>query len=90
MKCRLVLAVITMLLLTSTGIFAQQGASESSADVGFWVVYWGRPRLVLLGPEEEAFNNNVHEIMFPWNDHDEPSNPGILDANVRWLKDSCK
>ena len=76
-----------MLLLTSTGIFAQQGASESSADVAFWVAYWERPRLVLSGPEEEAFNKNVHEIIFPWNDHDEPSNSGILDDNVRWLKD---
>ncbi len=25
--------------------------------------------------------------MFPWNDHDEPSNPNILDDNVQWLKD---
>jgi outer membrane protein OmpA-like peptidoglycan-associated protein len=36
---------------------------------------------------EEAFNKNIHEIMFPWNDHDDPSNPNILDDNVQWLKD---
>jgi hypothetical protein len=84
MNCRLVFALITMLLLTSTGIFAQEGASESSA---FWVAYWGRPRVALFGSEEEAFNKNVHEIMFPWNDHDEPSNPSALDDNVQWLKD---
>jgi len=41
----------------------------------------------MFGPEEEAFNNNIHEITFPWNDHEEPSNPGVLDDNVRWLKD---
>jgi outer membrane protein OmpA-like peptidoglycan-associated protein len=76
-----------MLLLTSTGIFAQQGATEPSADVAFWVGHWAQPRVVLFGPEEEAFNNNVHEIMFPWNDHDDPSNPGTLEENVRWLKD---
>ena len=87
MKCRLVLALITMLLLSSSGIFAQEDASESSADVAFWVAYWGRPRVVLFGPEVEAFNKNIHEIMFPWNDHDEPSNPSALDDNVQWLKD---
>ena len=87
MKYRLVFAVIIMLLLTSTGIFAQQDASESSTDVAFWVAYWERPRVVLFVPDEEAFNKNVHEIMFPWNDHDEPSNPNILDDNVQWLKD---
>jgi outer membrane protein OmpA-like peptidoglycan-associated protein len=43
--------------------------------------------VALFGPDEEAFNKNVHEIMFPWNDHDEPSNPNILDDNVHWLKD---
>jgi outer membrane protein OmpA-like peptidoglycan-associated protein len=87
MKCRFRFALITMLLLTSTGILAQQDASESSADVAFWVAYWARPRVVLFGPDEEAFNQNVHEIMFPWNDHDEPSNPNALDDNVQWLKD---
>jgi outer membrane protein OmpA-like peptidoglycan-associated protein len=87
MKYRLLFAVITMLLLTSTGIFAQQSASESPADVAFWVAHWAQPRVVLFGPDEEAFNNNVHEIMFPWNDDDGPSNPSVLDDNVRWLKD---
>src|SRR3977135_1537864 len=86
MKCRLIFAVITVLLLSNTGILAQQDSSESSADVAFWVAYWGRPRVVLFGAEEEAFNNNVHAIMFPWNDHDEPSNPKVLDDNVQWLK----
>ena len=86
MKCRFGFAVITMLLLTSIGMYAQQDASESSADVAFWVAYWERPRVVLFGPDEEAFNQNVHEIMFPWNDHDEPSNPNILEDNVQWLK----
>jgi hypothetical protein len=87
MKCRLVFVVITMLLLTSIEIFAQQGTSEASADVAFWVAYWAKPRVVLFGPEEEAFNKNMHEIMFPWNEHDSPLNPNILDDNVQWLKD---
>jgi OmpA family len=61
--------------------------SESSTDVAFWVTYRGKPRVVLFGPVEEAFNKNMHEIMFPWNDHDDPSNPNIPDDNVQWLKD---
>jgi OmpA family len=96
MKRRLAFIVITMLFSTSIELFAQQGTSgastdlafsEAPADVAFWVAYWGKPRVVLFGPEEEAFNTNVHEIMFPWNDHDGPLNPNILDDNVQWLKD---
>jgi outer membrane protein OmpA-like peptidoglycan-associated protein len=87
MKCRLIFTAITMVLLTSTGIFAQQGSSESSPDVAFWVAYWAQPRIALFGPEQEAFNKNLQEILFPWNDHEEPSNPSALDDNVRWLND---
>jgi outer membrane protein OmpA-like peptidoglycan-associated protein len=95
MKCRFVLLVITMLLLGSIEIFAQQStsdapdlaSSETSTDVAFWVGYWGKPRVVLFGPEEEAFNQNEHEILFPWNVYDSPLNPNALDDNVQWLKD---
>src|ERR1700733_12525388 len=96
MKSRLVFAVITMLFLTSMETFAQQGNSEAStdvafsevpADVAFWVAYWGKPRVIIFGPEQEAFNQNVHEILFPWNDHDDPSYPHVLNENVQWLKD---
>ena len=96
MKCRLVFVMITMLLLAGIEIFAQQGtlrastdvaSLESSTDVAFWVAYWEKPRLVLFGPEEEAFNQSVQEIVFPWNVYDSPSNTNILDANVHWLKD---
>jgi len=77
MKCRLIFPAITVLLLSSTGILAQQDSSESSADIAFWVAYWGQPRVVLFGPEQEAFNNNVDEIMFPWND------PGMTMTSLR-------
>lgn len=87
MKCLPVFALATMLILSTTGVFAQQASLESPTDVAFWVAYWGQPRVVLFGPEEEAFNQNVHEIMFPWNDHEEPSNPNVIEDNVRWLKD---
>ena len=96
MKCRLLCVVITMFLLTSIEIFAQKRTSaastevafsEAPADVAFWVAYWAKPRVVLFGPEEEAFNQNVHEIVFPWNDHDDPSDPSTLENNIQWLKD---
>jgi outer membrane protein OmpA-like peptidoglycan-associated protein len=87
MKCRLIFAVIALLLMTSTGMFAQQDFLEPPADVAFWVSYWAQPKVVMFGPEEEAFNQNVHEVLFPYNDHDEPSNPNVLDENVQWLKD---
>lgn len=87
MMCRLVFACITILLPASSGLFAQQEFSEPPADIAFWVAHWGQPRVVLFGPEEEAFNQNMHEIMFPWNDHAGPSNPSALDENVQWLKD---
>ena len=95
-KCRLVFVVITMLFLTNTEIFAQKGSSEApkevafselSTDVAYWVAYWGKPRVVLFGTEEEAFNTNLHSVEFPWNKDDSPLNPDILDANVQWLKD---
>ncbi len=83
MKWRLAFVVITVLFLSSIELSAQQGTSEVSTDVAFteaptdvafWVAYWGKPRVILFGPEEEAFNQNVHEILFPWNeDDDHPS-----------------
>jgi outer membrane protein OmpA-like peptidoglycan-associated protein len=96
MKWRLAFVVITVLFLSSIELSAQQGTSEVSTDVAFmeaptdvafWVAYWGKPRVILFGPEEEAFNQNVHEILFPWNEDDGPLNPNTLDDNVQWLKD---
>ena len=34
-----------------------------------------------------AFNEDVDEIMFPWNRYDRPLNPNILDDNVEWFQD---
>ena len=87
MKCPPVFIVATMLLFTSRGIFAQQGTAQSSAGDAFWVAYWAQPRVVLFGPEQEAFNKNMREIMFPWNESSGPTNPSALDDNVQWLKD---
>ena len=96
MKCRFVLVAVTLMLFASITLFAQRGTSravgdavftEAPADVAFWVAYWGKPRVVLFGPEEEAFNTNVHPVEFPWDSDDNPLNPNILDADVQYLKD---
>jgi hypothetical protein len=81
MKCHLSL-IAALLLLVSPGVFAQQGAPEPSADVAFWVAYWGRPEVIMFGPDQEDFNKRMPEIMFPWDDHEGPTNPSALDDTV--------
>ena len=85
MKCGLAISLVAVLFFPGTAL-AQEGNTSTSQDVAFWVDYWARPKVILFGPEEEAFYQNVKEVLFPWNDHDEPSNPGVLDDNIRWLK----
>jgi outer membrane protein OmpA-like peptidoglycan-associated protein len=86
MKFRFVLVLVVMLLSTNIAVFAQQGSGDST-DGAFWVDYWGKPRVVLYGPDEQAFNENVHEILFARNGFEHPLDPSVLDANVQWLKD---
>src|ERR1700751_2945555 len=87
MKCRLVLVAVTMLLLTSIPLFAKKDPSGASADVAYWVDYWAKPRVVLYGPEEEAFNQNVHKITFAHDGFDHALDQDTLNADVQWLKD---
>ena len=85
---RRIVSVATIVLFISTGIFAQTGSAvESSQDVAYWVGFWSRPPVFLFGPEQEAFFKNMQAILFPWNDHDEPSNPSALDSDIQWLRD---
>jgi outer membrane protein OmpA-like peptidoglycan-associated protein len=86
MKCRLVLVAVTMLLVTSLPLFAK-GTSGAPADDAFWVAYWSKPRVVLFGPEEQAFNQNVHEIRFAHDRFDHALDEETLNADVQWLKD---
>jgi len=76
-----------VLLLASTAAFAQSGSAEPKTDVAYWVDHWSRPPVTVFGPEEEAFYQNMQVVLFPYNDHDDPSNPDALESNVRWLKD---
>jgi outer membrane protein OmpA-like peptidoglycan-associated protein len=90
MKCRLALFAalfVTMLFALSPALFAQGSAEESPADIAFWVNHWSQPRVALFGPEHAAFNQNMLEILFPYDGHNDPSNPEALDTNVQWLKD---
>jgi len=68
-------------------MFAQDGPIQPTTEVAYWVDYWSRPPLGLFGPDEDGFNQNMQAILFPWNDHEEPSNPDALDNDVQWLKD---
>jgi len=86
MKCRHVLVAATVLLFASMPLFAK-GLSGGSPDYSFWVNFWGQPRVVLDGPEEQAFNENVHEIRFAHDRFDHALDEGTLNADVQWLKD---
>jgi outer membrane protein OmpA-like peptidoglycan-associated protein len=86
MKSRFVLIAAAMFLLTTPAIFAQQISTGSPGDA-FWVAYWGQPRVVLYGPEERAFNDNTHVVMFARDDSNDPTDPGTFDNEVQWLKD---
>ncbi len=87
MKNHLAVCVAALFLLASPAIFAQGSVEESPADVAFWVAHWSQPRVALFGPEHEDFNQNMQEVLFPYDGHDDPSNPEVLDTNAQWLKD---
>ena len=85
MRYRVAVALFVALLTTVAS--AQQETASSPSGDAFWVNYWSQPRVILYGPEEEAFYQNMKVLMFPWNDHDEPSNLSALDDNAQWLKE---
>src|SRR5215469_1299067 len=86
MNCRRVLVSVTMLLATSLPLFAM-GPSGASPDVAYWIDYWAKPKVVLYGPEEESFNQNVHKITFAHDNFDHALDQDTLNADVLWLKD---
>lgn len=85
MKHRLVLVAVTMLVVTSIQPFAKR-AFGASADDAFWVNYWSNPRPLFDGAEEEAFNQNVHEVTFAHDRFDHALDENTLNADVEWLK----
>ena len=77
----------TIILLATDVIFAQREPLTPRTDVPFWVDHWSRSPAAVFGPQEEDFYRNMQVILFPWNDHEDPSNTGALDTNAQWLKD---
>lgn len=75
-------AAVLIVALLATSAMAQQGTTDPSSGDEFWVNYWAQPRVILHGPQEEAFYQNMKFLMFPWNEHSEPSNPSVLDDNA--------
>jgi hypothetical protein len=88
-KSRFVLIAATMFLVSSPAILNQQISTGSPGDA-FWLADWGQPRVVLYGPEEQAFNDNTHVVMFAGDDSNDPTDPGTFDNDVRWLKGSSQ
>lgn len=86
MNCRLALVGVTMFLVTSSPLIAK-GASGAQGSDDFWVAHWAKPRVALLGPENEAFNQNVREIRFAHDRFDHALDEDALNADVQWLKD---
>ena len=86
MKSRLVLLLPPLLLLTAIPLFAR-GTSGTSADDAFWVAYWAKPRVALHGPDEQAFNDKVHEVRFAHDRFDHALDQDTLNADAQWLKD---
>lgn len=86
MRCRLALVAVTMLLVTSIPLFAE-GPSEAFTDDAYWVDFWSKPLVALYGPEEEAFNQNMHEIRFAHDRFSHALDENALNADIQWLKD---
>jgi outer membrane protein OmpA-like peptidoglycan-associated protein len=81
--------ITATLLFGTTTLFAQSSsdASQSLTGTDYWVAYWVQPQVALFGAEQQAFQEAMQPIMFPWNNSVDPSNPDALDKNVQWLKD---
>jgi len=78
--------IALMLLLAGGQLFAQAGVSVGAPTDQLWVTYWAQPPVYIFGPQQEDFQKNMQNIMFPWDNHEEPSNPEAIDANVQFLQ----
>jgi len=85
MKCRLALVAVIILLVSNIPLFAN-GPLAVSTDDAYWVEYWSKPPVALYGPEEEAFNQNMHEIRFAHDRFDHALDQNALNADIQWLK----
>jgi len=63
------------------------GVASAVPDDSFWVGYWSHPKPILHGAEEEAFYQNLKDVMFARNEYNRSVNPSVLDDDARWLKE---
>jgi hypothetical protein len=85
MSYRLPYALISTVLAVM--VTAGVRTASASFDEAFWVRYWGQPKIILSGPEEEAFYRGLKEVVFARNVYDQCENPSVLDDDARWLKE---
>jgi outer membrane protein OmpA-like peptidoglycan-associated protein len=85
MKCLLGL-VGSAVLLTSLPLFAS-GGPGASLDDAFWIAHWAKPKAAPYGPDQQAFNDNVHSIKFAHDRFDHALDEDTLNADVQWMKD---
>ncbi|HXZ79945.1 MAG TPA: OmpA family protein [Terriglobales bacterium] len=57
--------------------------SSISASAQFYD--WSTP-VTFFGPEQADFNQSVRQVMFAWNDYDEPHDKAALQADAEWFK----
>lgn len=86
MKRGLVIAAIATVLVSTMPLSAN-GASGRAGDDAFWVAYWSKPRVAIYGPEEQAFNESIHEVTFAHDRFDHALDESTLNADVQWLQD---
>lgn len=82
---RQTLLTLVFTVLFSPVMFAQQNELDE-ASVAFWVHYWSQPPVILFGPEEDDFYKNMQVVLFPYDNHDDPTNPDVLENDIQWLK----
>lgn len=87
MSSRLASLLIASLLVICANLAFAQEQTTPSADDNFWVNYWSQPKVILFGQEEQDFYKSVQEVVFPWNDFNNPLNASVIDSDAQWLKD---
>jgi outer membrane protein OmpA-like peptidoglycan-associated protein len=73
MKRRSLICMVAALLLMAIAATAQTANSSEPVNI--------------FGPKQAEFNQAMKEIMYAWNDHEVPSDEGVLQSNAQWLKD---
>lgn len=78
---KLFLAIASMLLVGTVTVAAQSADAEPPLTVATFPV-------VNLGSEQQMFNQNVHDVLFDYDDHivDTEAEQSSLNADAEWLK----